>query len=73
MYTSCIDPSLTLTDMDGFKLLETIALELDVPVISESLSPQPCSLSQEHNDGTLHLIEVVFPHPCNLLRSPALQ
>lgn len=33
------------TDMDGFKLLETIALELDVPVISKSLSPKKLLLS----------------------------
>lgn len=26
---------LLLTDMDGFKLLETVGLELDLPVISE--------------------------------------
>jgi hypothetical protein len=34
----------SFADMDGFKLLETIALELDVPVISKSLpvSYLPC-------------------------------
>lgn len=33
------DRLLLLSDMDGFKLLETIALELDVPVISKSWPP----------------------------------
>lgn len=28
-----------LADMDGFKLLETIGLELDLPVISECAAP----------------------------------
>ena len=30
-----------MPDMDGFKLLEHIALELDIPVMSESTPPGP--------------------------------
>ena len=45
--------------MDGFRLLETIALELDVPVISEPLSPQPCSLSQDTSGESLLLLGVL--------------
>ena len=33
-----------MPDMDGFKLLEHIALELDIPVMSESNPPCPTEM-----------------------------
>ena len=37
-----------MPDMDGFKLLEHIALELDIPVMSESSQPPPCTPQPPH-------------------------
>jgi two-component response regulator ARR-B family len=33
-----------MPDMDGFKLLELVGLEMDIPVISKALCPHPNAL-----------------------------
>ena len=57
---------IVLADMDGFRLLETIALELDVPVISEFQNPsarsQPLQETHPSSDGLQPV--PMFPASC---------